>query len=75
MLRAMSRIEQRVLAALGAHPHDDTPERIAALISGPRPEAGAIDAALERLRREGLVHTANGHWQLTRAGFRIQRAA
>ena len=75
MFRPMSRIDQHVLAVLSAHPHDDTPQRIAELIPGPRPEPAAIDAALERLRREGLVHTAGGHWQLTPAGFRVQRAA
>jgi hypothetical protein len=69
------RIDDEILAALGAHPHHTTPLRIAEVLPGPKRDPRAIDAALERLRAQGLVHTAAGHWQLTVAGYRTQRAA
>ena len=75
MLRAMARIDDHVLAALHTRPHHDTPQRIAEVLPGPRPDPAAVDAALERLRQDGLVHTAGGHWQLTAAGFRLRRSA
>jgi hypothetical protein len=70
----MSRLDQAILAALRDHPHDDTLSRLLDVLGGPV-DAQAVSASLDRLLAAGLVATAGGHWQLTAAGFRLQRAA
>ena len=68
----MTSLDHAVLASMREHPHHDTlPE----LLTVVRAEGAALAQSLDRLRREGLVHTAEGHWQLTAAGWRLQRAA
>ena len=64
-----------VLATLHAHPHDTRPRAIAHRLGEPPAPHAAVQNALERLREQGLVHTAHGHWQLTPAGFRLCAAA
>lgn len=63
-------VPARVIDALRAHPHDDTPAAIAALLDDPDVKPGAILAALGELQAAGLVHSADGHWQLTFAAYR-----
>jgi hypothetical protein len=58
-----------------AHPHDDTPEAIAALIGDPRAAVSDVSQALEVLGLGGLAHTDGVHWQLTAAGYREYRQA
>ena len=72
---AMTRLDAHVLAALRSHPHDDTLDALLESLRGPEVDAEAVAASLERMRREGLLITAGGHWQLTAAGWRTQRAA
>jgi predicted transcriptional regulator len=54
------------------HPHHDTVDQLLTIVSA---DDESVVAELERLRGEGLVHTHAGHWQLTAAGWRVQRAA
>ncbi len=65
-------LDQALLASMREHPHHDTlPE----LLTVVRADGDAVAESLDRLRRDGLVQTAAGHWQLTAAGWRLQRAA
>jgi hypothetical protein len=59
-----------VMGSLYAHPHDDTPQAIAAVIGDPQVDATAISEALEALQSSALVHTDGLHWQLTAAAYR-----
>jgi hypothetical protein len=58
---------------LHAHPHDDTPRAIAALLDDPEVTAAAILVALDELQAAGLAYSAGGHWQLTLAAYRALR--
>ena len=60
-----------VLASLRDHPHDDTPVALAARIG--LDDVADAARALEALREAGLVLTADGHWQLSRCGWRAAR--
>jgi DNA-binding IclR family transcriptional regulator len=62
---------RRVLGALRDHPHDNTVEAIAVLLTLP-PET--IADALGALREDGLVGEARGRWGLSRAGWSVARA-
>jgi hypothetical protein len=70
-------VPARVMDALLAHPHDDTPPAIAVVLDDPELTVGAIRAALDELQAAGRAHTADGHWQLTpptaRCDARAQR--
>jgi predicted transcriptional regulator len=62
-----------VLGCLGDHPHDNTIDRVTrrlGLVS-----ADAVEAALIALEQESLVARAGDHWQLTRDGWAVSRAA
>jgi hypothetical protein len=59
---------RRVLWCLRDHPHDTTPGRMAARL-GDVGEA-EVEVALRALAQDALVVTAQGHWQLARAGWR-----
>ena len=68
----MTGLDQALLASMRAHPHHSTLPRLLSVVKA---DGDAVSEALDRLRRQGLVHTAAGHWQLTAAGWRLQRAA
>ena len=68
-----SELLRRVLGCLGDHPHDDTIDRVTrrlGLVS-----ADAVEAALTALEHDSLVTRAGDHWQLTRHGWAVSRAA
>ena len=69
----MNRLDRLILASLREHPHADTPAQLHGSLAGV--EIDTVVASLEALRSEGLVHGADDHWQLTAAGWRVQRAA
>jgi hypothetical protein len=71
----MNRLDRQIMASLRMHPHDDMPAALYEALKGPGVDLDAIAASLEDLRRSGLVITADDHWQLTAAGWRMQRAA
>jgi hypothetical protein len=58
----------RVLGCLRDHPHDTTPSWIAARLGDVGEDE--VEVALQALAQDQLVLTAQGHWQLTRAGWR-----
>mgnify|MGYP000704598153 CR=1 FL=1 len=66
--KTMSRKESRVLAELRAHPHHDTPERLAALLGDDRND---VERSLTVLADRGLARHAMGHWQPTFRGWRL----
>lgn len=68
----MTPLDRTLLACMREHPHHDTVDLLLTLVSA---DEAMVVASLERLRGEGLVHTHDGHWQLTAAGWRLQRAA
>ncbi len=68
-------LDQAVMTALREHPHHDTPVRLVGLLRGPGVDVRSVESALERLHADGFVNTHGGHWQLSAAGFRVQRAA
>lgn len=59
---------RRVLGCLRDHPHDTTPGRIAARLGDVR--EAEVEVALHALAQDQLLMTAQGHWQLSRAGWR-----
>lgn len=64
-----------VRGSLYAHPHDNTPQAIAAAIGDARITENHISQALEALVAARLVHTDGRHWQLSGAGYRAHREA
>jgi hypothetical protein len=62
---------RRVLGALRDHPHDDTADRVAALLSLPRDD---VQVALTALAEDGLVRQTRSHWVLSRDGGASARA-
>lgn len=64
-----------VMSSLFVHPHEDTPQAIAAAIGDPRITATEITEVLNVLGSGALVHTDGLHWQLSAAGYRKHREA
>ncbi len=59
---------RRVLGCLRDHPHDTRPAWLAARLGDVSEDE--VQVALHALGEDDLVLTADGHWQLSRAGFR-----
>jgi len=64
-----------VRGSLYAHPHQNTPQAIAAAIGDSRITENEISEALEALGSGTLAHTGGRHWQLSAAGYRKHREA
>jgi hypothetical protein len=62
---------RRVLGSLRDHPHDDTVDRIAVLLSLPRDD---VHVALTALEQDDLVRQTRSHWVLSRDGWASARA-
>jgi hypothetical protein len=62
---------RRVLGSLRDHPHDDTVDEIARLLSL---APDTIEVALVALEEDGLARHARTHWTLSRTGWASARA-
>jgi hypothetical protein len=62
---------RRVLGSLRDHPHDNTAEQIASLLSL---APDTIEVALAALEQDGLARRAQAHWVLSRDGWAAARA-
>jgi len=71
LLLPRSDLLRRVLGCLRDHPHDDTADHIARLLSMP---ADDVQVALTALAEDGLVGETRTHWVLTRNGWVSARA-
>jgi DNA-binding IclR family transcriptional regulator len=62
---------RRVLGSLRDHPHDNTVDQVARLLSLP---ADDVWVALRSLEEEGLAREARTHWCLSYPGWSAARA-
>ena len=62
---------RRVLGSLRDHPHDNTAEQIASLLSL---APDTIEVALAALEQDGFARSTQAHWVLTRNGWAAARA-